>query len=76
MQYSNVFGDEDQTPATIPEPEKKGHSQMNYMNNHAIHRKPGTLLPPEDEDYGNQEHEMAHTRLEMKTTLRPVSQVL
>lgn len=66
-----MFGTEDDPSEPKPEPMKKGHGQMDYMTNH-VHRKPGSLIPPQDELYNNHADEMAQTHFEMKTTIQPV----
>lgn len=62
------------TPETIPEPEKKSHSQMDSVTNHAIHRKPGTFVPSQDEFQDNHIDDlMTPTRYEAKTTQKSVN---
>ncbi len=71
MEYNNVFGTTGDPHKTIPEPEKK--DQMEYLANHGGHRKPGSLLPAQDDQFSNHVEEITQTHFETKTTLRPVS---
>lgn len=74
LEYNNVFSNEQVTPETIPEPEKKSHSQMDSITSHAVHRKPGTLVPSEDEIQNHHFDDMVPpTRYETKTTPKSVS---
>ena len=48
---------------------KKG--QMEYVTNH-VHRKPGSLLPPQEELYNNHIDDMTQNHLELKPTVTSV----
>ena len=52
-----------------PEPMKKG--QIEYVTNH-VHRKPGSLLPPQEELYNNHIDDMTQNHLELKPTVTSV----
>uniref|UniRef100_A0A0P5MV37 Peptidyl-glycine alpha-amidating monooxygenase n=2 Tax=Daphnia magna TaxID=35525 RepID=A0A0P5MV37_9CRUS len=69
LEYNNVFGSTDDPHKSIPEPEKKG--QIDYMLNHVVHRKPGSLVPPQDEIYNKQVEDITQNHLEMKATSKP-----
>ncbi|XP_046652087.1 peptidyl-glycine alpha-amidating monooxygenase B-like isoform X2 [Daphnia pulicaria] len=69
LEYNNVFGTTGDPHKTIPEPEKK--DQMEYLANHGGHRKPGSLLPAQDDQFSNHVEEITQTHFETKTTLRP-----
>ena len=63
VQYDNVFASNGKSSELKPEPMKKG--QMEYVTNH-VHRKPGSLLPPQEQLYNNHIDDLTLNHLELK----------
>lgn len=61
------------TDETIPEPDKKSHSQIDYITNHAVHRKPGIFVPPQDDIRKNQVADPMPSHYETKSTVSKIS---
>lgn len=45
------------------------------MLNHVVHRKPGSLVPPQGDLYNKQVEEITQNHQEIKTTSKPVSNI-